>query len=244
MARSAPAPRRPASPVCEADPRSPAAEAYRTLRTNLLFSVLSTKGPRILLVSSAVPREGKTTTVANLGVVLAQTGLRVCLIDSDLRRPSLHAQFGLDNDTGLTTALLDKTPVAETARPTRVEKLDLVTSGPVAPNPAELLSSAPMLEFLDGAAAAYDVVVLDSAPVLAVSDASALAPRTHGVVLVVRVRSTPHPAVQRAIEQIESVGGHMAGVLLNAVDLRRDGYFYRYHTYASPYGMPAPGDPR
>jgi len=234
--------KRPSSLICETDPRSPAAEAYRTLRTNLQFSALSTKGPHVLLVASASPREGKTTTVGNLGVVLAQAGSRVCLIDSDLRRPSLHRLFGLGNAMGLTTALLHETPVAEAARPTRVENLTLVTSGPVPPNPAELLSSKAMQQFLEGAGAAYDVVILDSAPVLAVSDASALAPRSDGVVLVVRVRVTPHQAVQRAIEQLEGVGGKVAGILLNAVDLRRDGYYYRYYTYSSVYGTPEAGD--
>lgn len=228
--------------ICETDPRSPAAEAYRTLRTNLQFSALSTKGPHVLLVASASPREGKTTTVGNLGVVLAQAGSRVCLIDSDLRRPSLHRLFGLGNAMGLTTALLHEAPVAEAARPTRVEHLELVTSGPVPPNPAELLSSKAMQQFLEGAGAAYDVVILDSAPVLAVSDASALAPRSDGVVLVVRVRVTPHQAVQRAIEQLEGVGGKVAGILLNAVDLRRDGYYYRYYTYSTVYGTPEAGD--
>lgn len=229
--------------VCESDPRSPAAEAYRTLRTNLQFAALS-QGPQTLLITSASPGEGKTTTVGNLGVILAQAGQRVCVIDSDLRRPSLHRVFAVSNASGLTTALVSDRAVQEVAVPTRVAGLDLVPSGPVPPNPAEVLGSKQMKRFLEWAQAAYDVVLLDSPPVLAVSDASVLASEASGVVLVIRVRRTPQDAVRRAAEQIEAVRGKVVGVLLNAVDLKRDGYYYRYYTYSSVYGADGDGTRR
>lgn len=229
--------------ICETDPKSPAAENYRTLRTNLQFAALS-KGPQALLVTSASPGEGKTTTVGNLGVILAQAGQRVCLIDADLRRPGLHRLFGVSNATGLTTALVQEKALEEVAQPTRVAGLDLVTSGPVPPNPAELLASKQMQRFLELAAATHDVVILDSPPVLAVSDASVLASRVDGVVLVIRARATPQDAVRRAAAQIEGVQGKVLGVLLNAVDLKRDGYYYRYYTDSSVYGAEPPTKPR
>jgi capsular exopolysaccharide synthesis family protein len=220
--------------VTETDPRAPASEAYRTVRTNIHFASLD-QPYHILVVTSASAGEGKTTTTANFGVVVAQSGSRVCIIDSDLRRPALHRVFGLDNVRGLTTALLEDLPIKTLAQPTRIPNLSVLTSGPLPPNPAELVASKRMHDLLEAAATDFDLLLCDTPPVVAVSDAAALAAKSDGVVFVVRVGAVPYNVIQRAIGQIEAVKGRILGVLLNSVNLRRDGYYYDYYRYYHSY---------
>jgi len=221
--------------ITESDPKSPAAEAYRAIRTNIQFAGLDQRC-RSLVVTSATAGEGKTTSVGNFGVVAAQGGSRVCLVDSDLRRPTLHRLFGIDNTRGLTTALVEDLPFSEVARPTRIPNLWLLPSGPLPPNPAELVGSNRMRERLEEAAGgAYDMVVCDSPPVLAVSDGVALAAQCDGVILTVRVNTVSHDVIRRVVEQIEAVKGKILGVVLNSVDLTRDGYYYSYYRYYQSY---------
>jgi capsular exopolysaccharide synthesis family protein len=220
--------------ITEADPRSPASEAYRTLRTNIQFAGLDERC-RSIVITSATAGEGKTTSAANFGVVSAQAGSRVCLIDSDLRRPALHRVFGCENVRGLTTALVEGLPLAEVAQPTRIPNLWLLTSGPLPPNPAEMVASKRMRELLEGAAAVFDLVVCDSPPVIAVSDGVNLSAQCDGVIMTVRVGMVSHEVVRRAIEQIEAVKGRILGVLLNSVNLSRDGYYYPYYRYYQSY---------
>ena len=212
--------------ILETDPKSVAAEAYRNLRTNLQFSKLD-HGSRKLLITSATPGEGKTTTVANLGLAMAQAGERVCLIDSDLRQPSLHDLFGVSNGIGLTVALAEAKSVDQVVVPT-LPNLCLVPSGPLPPNPWELLGSNRMREFVETLAGQFDTLLFDSAPVLSVADTAALAALSDGVILVLKSGGAPRDLVRRAVEQIEAVKGKMIGVLLSQVDPRRDGYYYRY----------------
>ena len=227
--------------ITETEPKSPAAEAYRALRTNIQFAGLD-EPCRSIVVTSASAGEGKTTSVANFGVVAAQGGSRVCLVDSDLRRPALHRLFGMDNSRGLTTALVEGLPFAAVAQPTRIPGLALLPSGPLPPNPAELVGSNRMRERLDEAAgSAFDMVLCDSPPVIAVSDGIALAAQCDGVILTIRVGTVAHDVIRRAIEQIEAVKGKILGVVLNNVDLNRDGYYYSYYRYYQAYGA---GDPR
>jgi len=221
--------------ITEAQPKSPAAEAYRTLWTNIHFSGVD-KPCRTIVFTSAGPGEGKTTSVANFGVVAAEAGARVCLIDSDLRRPALHRVFGLPNERGLTTALLNNLPIAEVAQPTKTELLSVVTSGPLPPNPAELVGSRRMRDILDSAETAFDLVLCDSPPVVAVADGIALSAQCDGVVLVVRAGTIAHEVIRRAADHIESVKGRILGVILNSVDLRRDGYYHYYRHYGQYYG--------
>jgi protein-tyrosine kinase len=157
----------------------------------------------------------------------------VCLIDSDLRRPSLHRVFDLENDRGLTTALLEDLPFADVARTTRVANLSVLTSGPLPPNPAELVGSKRMRELVEGAASSFDVLLCDSPPVVAVSDPVALATQCDGVLFVVRVGKVPHDVIRRAAGQIEAVKGKILGVLLNYVKPGAHGY--RYHYYYESY---------
>ena len=186
-------------------------------------------------VTSASAGEGKTTTVANFGVVLAQAGGRVCLVDSDLRRPALHRLFELENTRGLSTALVEDLPFEGVAQPTRVPNLFVLTSGPLAPNPAELVGSNRMKSLLEGARSAFDLVVCDSPPVISVTDGVALAAQCDGVLLVVRSGRIANEVALRAAEQIEAVKGRILGVILNQVDFQRDGYYYPYYRYVRGY---------
>jgi protein-tyrosine kinase len=237
----------PASPsqalVAHLEPKSPAAEAYRTLRTSIQFAGLDHKC-RSIMVTSSSPGEGKSTTVANFGVVLAQTGSRVCLVDSDLRRPTLHRIFGLANNRGLTTALLDGLPLSQIAQPTNVPNLSVATSGPLPPNPAELVGSNRMREALEAATGEYDMTLLDSPPVVSVADAVALATFADGVVMVVQTGKVPNEVIRRATGQILAVKGRILGVVMNGVNLKRDGYYYDYYRYYNSYSSPGEGKKR
>ena len=226
--------RRPPVLITLTEPKSAASEAYRMLRTNIQFAGLDAPA-RTIVFTSAGPGEGKTTSVANFGVVAAEGGSRVCLIDSDLRRPALHRLFGLQNGRGLSTALLHSLPLAELAQPTATPSLSVLTSGPTPPNPAELVGSRRMRELFDSAASDFDLVLCDSPPVISVTDGIALAAQCDGVVMVIRVGAIPHEALRRATEQLEAVKGRILGVLLNSVDLRRDGYHYKYYRYYRSY---------
>jgi capsular exopolysaccharide synthesis family protein len=226
--------KRPPRLVTEHDPKSLASEAYRALRTNIQFAGLD-EPCRTIVVTSATAGEGKTTSAANFGVVAAQNGARVCLVDSDLRRPALHRLFELDNARGLTSALVEDLPLEKVALATRVANLWLVPSGPLPPNPSELVGSRRMRERLATAAEAYDLVICDSPPVIAVSDGLALAAQCDGVILTIRVGGVSQQALRRAVAQIEAVKGKILGVLLNGVDTRRDGYYHRYYHYSQAY---------
>jgi len=226
--------RRPPVLITQTEPKSAASEAYRMLRTNIQFAGLDAPA-RTIVFTSAGPGEGKTTSVANFGVVAAEGGSRVCLIDSDLRRPALHRLFGLQNGRGLSTALLHSLPLAELAQPTATPSLSVLTSGPTPPNPAELVGSRRMRELFESAASDFDLVLCDSPPVISVTDGIALAAQCDGVVLVIRAGGVAHEALRRATEQIEAVKSRILGVLLNSVDLRRDGHYYKYYRYYRYY---------
>ncbi len=220
--------------ITEVDPKSPAAEAYRSLRTNIQFAELD-RPCRSIVVTSAAPGEGKTTTAANFAVTAAQVGTSVCLIDADLRRPSVHRLFGLPNNEGLTTALVQGRPFAEIAQATRVPNLFVLPTGPLPANPAELVSSRRMRTFIESAADKFELIVLDTPPILAASDAVALAAQCDGVILVVRAGGAPHEAVRHAVEQIHGVKGRILGVLLNRLDVRKGGPYKDYYRYYRSY---------
>jgi protein-tyrosine kinase len=222
------------------EPKSAASEAFRTLRTNIQFAGLD-EPCRTIVVTSAGPEEGKTTSAANFGIVAAQAGSRVCVVDSDLRRPTLHRLFKLSNARGLTTALVEGLSFAEVAQPTEIPNLAILPSGPLPPNPAELVGSHRMRECLFAAKDSFDLVLCDSPPLMAVGDASALAAQCDGVIFVIRVGKTAHDVLRRVVDQIESVKGRILGVVLNRVDPRRDGYYYYYRAYQRYYGADESG---
>ena len=212
------------------DPLSATSEAYRVLRTNLHYANPNAPLRRILVTSTA-PTEGKSTTVSNLGVALAQTERSVLLVDADLRRPILHLIFNQRPSPGLTSYLAGEGSFQAAIVKTSVPNLSLVPSGRIPPNPAELLASRRMREFLDAAVEKYDVVLLDSPPILPVTDACALAAMMDGVVLVVGSGTTPEGAVRRAKEQVEAAHGKIVGVVVNRLETKSDGYsrYYRYY---------------
>jgi polysaccharide biosynthesis transport protein len=218
-------------------PRSPASESYRTLRTNIEFACVDTP-LRTLLVTSSIPQEGKTTTSGNLAVVFAQAGRRVLLVDCDLRKPSLHHLFNLPNQHGLTALFRDEaTTVKSVAQETEQEKLRVITSGPLPPNPAELLGSRRWHAILERLKAEADLVIIDSPPLQAVTDAALLATDVDGTVLVVYARHSRRGAVRQGREALARGGGKVLGVAMNRVKKREyDQYYYSYYGSDSDAG--------
>ena len=222
--------------ITHADPRSPVAEAYRSMRTNLAFA-RAQQSPQAIVVASPGPSDGKSTTVANLAITFAQQGQRTLLIDADLRRAVLDKAFSIPRSPGLTEVIIGEASLEDAVHETAVPNLSLVASGRFPPNPAELLGSVRMQEILHEAKAQFDVVLLDSPPLLAVTDAAVLATMVDGVVLVVRTERTKRDAVRRALGHIHSVRGRLLGAVLNDVDLRSGAYYGSYgHYYYSYYG--------
>jgi len=210
---------------------SPLAESYRAVRTAILLSRPHAGTNRVLLVTSAAAGEGKTTTAANLAAVIAGTGSRVLLIDADMRKPNLHRRFGLPNKKGLSSLLADLEDGAGPL-PSGIENLEVLPSGPLPPNPSELLDRNRLAPLLDRIGGAYDRIVIDSPPILLVSDASILSTLADTIVLVVRAGSTSTDTVRRGIKQLYRGEETGLGVVLNAVDLRRSGYYGPYGQYA------------
>jgi len=218
--------------IAASSPQSPFTEAYRTLRTNIQFSSLD-KPVEKLMITSASPAEGKSTTAANLAVVIAQGGKRTILVDTDLRRPVLHQIFGLPNAVGVTNALLlpegsDLTPFLQ---PTDVEGLWLLSSGPQPPNPSELLGSHRMGEMIQELRQYADVLVFDSPPTLAVTDAAVLARQMDGVLLVVESAKTREVAAKRAAQGLLKVNANVLGIAVNRISYRLAGSHYYYYDY-------------
>jgi succinoglycan biosynthesis transport protein ExoP len=215
--------------VAAIHPRSPISEAYRILRTNIQFSAVD-KPLGTLLVSSPNPIEGKSITLANLGVVMAQAGLSAILVDSDLRRPVLHKIFDLPNKEGLTTALLDgEFNLDGRLQTTQVENLKVLTSGPLPPNPSELLGSQKMKVLIESLKGKADVVLFDSPPTLVVTDAAVLAGQVDGVFLVADAGHTRREMAWRAKEDLLKVGANVLGAVLNKLSPRGAGYYYYYY---------------
>jgi capsular exopolysaccharide synthesis family protein len=226
-------------------PNSAVADAYRVLRTNLIFTSAETTG-RVLLVTSASPGEGKTTTVANLATALAQNGAKVLAVDADLRRPTLNHHFGLQKTPGLSDLIVGKSVASQAIQSTRVNGLQVLACGYQPPNPVELLGSPMMKQILDAIRAHYDWVLIDAPPLLAMADAAVLCSLVEGVVVVLAAEVATKPGVMRAIDQVLSVGGKVTGVVLNKVNLERNSYYYSQYYgeyYRSYYAEGASGRP-
>lgn len=217
------------------NPKSPAAECCRSLRTNLLF--MSPDLPlRTIVVTSPGPQEGKTTTAINLAVTFALAGNRVLLIDTDMRRPRLHRSFGISNKAGLSTAILGGASIREMAVKTEVENLDVVPCGPTPPNPAELIHTEKFARILRECADNYDRVILDSPPTSAVTDPVVLGTMADGVLLVVRANRTTRDAAGHARRQLATANARLIGVVINEVDFGDTGYGGYYSYYYRTYG--------
>lgn len=214
-------------------PRSPVSEAFRSLRTNLEYSSID-KPLRCILVTSAGESEGKTTVASNLAIVLAQSGKKVLLLDSDMRRPNVHAQFNIHNRVGLSDLVRGKLTLENVVRTLpEVNNLDIITSGGLPPNPAEMLGSERMRTILEELKTLYDIVVLDSPPML-VSDAQILSTRTDGVIYVIVPGLTHSVAAKRPLEELERINANLLGVVMNRIPRNRD-YYYGGYNYYSPY---------
>jgi capsular exopolysaccharide synthesis family protein len=211
------------------DARSPVAEAYRAFRTSLLLA--SASSPKVMVITSSFAREGKTTTSVNLATVLAQMGKPVLLIDADLRRPRLQKVFQGKLNLGLVNYLAANIPLEDIIQPTEVPNLSIVLSGPIPPNPSELLASDRMKHLIAEIRAKFAYVIFDSPPVLAVTDAVVLASKADGVVLTVHGGQTPRELVQRAAERLRQANIPVLGALLNNLDLHQYGYTYRKSYY-------------
>ena len=199
--------------------RSPISEAYRTLRTNLDFAGLD-RALKTLVITSAGVSEGKSTTLANLAIVSAQAGRRVILVDADLRRPTIHKVFGLANDTGLTTMMMDDAALASPPLvKTDVAGLSVLTSGPLPPNPAEVMGSRRMEEIIAALAERADQVLFDTPPVVAVTDAAVLATTVDGVVLVVSAGHTRRDHARTAVQRLQQINARLVGAVLTNVQV-------------------------
>ncbi len=222
-------------------PRSPTSEGYRTLRTNVSFSSVD-RPLRTLMITSSGPNEGKTTIASNLAVAIAQSGKHVILADADLRLPKTHTYFGLSNRRGLTTLFAESLKTLESViQETSVNNLSLVTTGGLPPNPSELLGSNRMQKILETMQENTDLVILDSPPLLAVTDAAVLAPSIDGVLIVVQPGMTHERALERVLTQLDQVNARVLGVVMNKVKMHGGHYGYDYYhkdnaKYQSYYG--------
>lgn len=211
----------------------PAMEAYRLLRTNLQFTMVD-KVLKLLVITSSSPREGKSLTAANLSIAIARAGKRVVLVDADMHRPTQHRLFGLINNMGLTTALLnEELPIEQLLQATTVPGLSVLATGPLPPNPAELLSSRRIQDILAKLKERADIVILDTPPVMAVSDAIILSSITDATLLVTRFGKTRRDWAKQALNALKQVNAHVAGIILNGTAVRKSNYYNNYGYYNS-----------
>ncbi|GAB3042043.1 CpsD/CapB family tyrosine-protein kinase [Virgibacillus ainsalahensis] len=215
--------------ITKLNPRSPISEQYRTVRTNLQFASVD-DDLQSMIVTSSGPGEGKSMTTANLAVVYAQQGKNVLLIDADMRKPTVHYTFRMDNLRGLSSILVGETTMAETAEASDIDNLDLISCGPIPPNPSELLASKKMEMLLKEAKMSYDLVIIDTPPVLAVTDAQVLANMVDGSLLVIRSKHTESEAAEKAKEALEPAKAKLLGAVLNDREKKASNYYYYYGT--------------
>ena len=212
--------------IVERKPKSIAAEAYRSLRTNIQYSSFDKKY-QTLVVTSANPNEGKSTVSGNLALVLAQGESKVLLVDCDMRRPSVHKKFRISNTYGISDLLVGNKKMESVAHKYN-DNLTIVPSGKIPPNPAEMLGSKAMTAFLEEMKKHFDYIVLDTPPLQAVADAQILSTKVDGSLIVVRAGVTKKDAVHNAVSIINKVNGNIIGTVLNAADNSKDKYYYYY----------------
>ena len=215
--------------ITNLNPKSPISEQYRTIRTNIQFSSVDEELRSILFTSSG-PGEGKSMTTANIAVTYAQQGKSVLLVDADLRKPTVHYTFRLDNLKGLSNVLVGDVLLEEAIHTTSIDHLDVISSGPIPPNPSELLGSRKMRAILERAKQQYDLVIFDTPPVLAVTDAQIMADFVDGAMLVVRSKVTELDAATRAVEALKPAKARLLGTVLNDREKKGSNYYYYYGT--------------
>jgi len=218
--------------IVQADPHSPRAEAFRTLRTNLQF-VDAASHPRSMVFTSSVPDEGKTTTTANLAITMAAGGARICVVEGDLRRPRLLDYMGMDGSLGLTNVLIGQAELVDVLQQFAESSVYVLGAGSVPPNPSELLGSAAMVETLRELESRFDVVIIDTPPLLPVTDAAVLSTIVGGTVVVVGAGRVDRDHLARSLQSLDTVNGHLLGLVLNMIPTKSaDGYYYYRQGYA------------
>ncbi|MDU5109598.1 MAG: CpsD/CapB family tyrosine-protein kinase [Clostridium sp.] len=212
--------------IVEKEPKSMVAESYRTLRTNIQYSSFD-KEYRVIVVTSAEPEEGKSTTSGNLALCMAQGDKKIMLIDCDLRKPSLHKKFKISNLLGLSDVMIGKADLASVTH--RYNKnLFLLTSGKIPPNPSEMLSSKAMSYLLESLKETFDYIILDTPPLKVVTDSQILSTKADGTILVVRAERTKKESVKNAVDLLKKVNANIIGMVLNGIDVSRSEYYYDY----------------
>lgn len=212
--------------IVEKEPKSIAAESYRTLRTNLQYSSFDEEY-KVIVVTSSEPGEGKSTTAGNLALSISQGDKKVVLIDCDLRKPSLHKKFGLSNTVGLSDVIVGKESVSVVGH-RYSSNLTVLTSGKIPPNPAEMLGSKSMKALIEALKKVFDYVILDTPPVQAVADAQILSTRADGTLIVVRAEKTKKDSVLNTVNLLKKVNANIIGTILNGVDTKKNDYYYYY----------------
>lgn len=211
------------------NPASPISEQYRTIRTNIQFATAGNQKIKVLVVTSPGPSEGKSTSAVNLAAVFAQSGQRVLLVDADMRKATVHKTFGLANASGLSTVLSTAATGENVIQRTTVPNLFVLTSGPKPPNPSELLGSPRMLQVIEELKNAYDLVIFDMPPVVAVTDAQIMASKADGTILVLRENVGRKDEALKAKELLQMVHANILGVIYNGARTDKDqGYYYYY----------------
>lgn len=221
--------------IAKSNPKSPAAEAYRTIRTNLNF-ISPDKPLKSLIITSSAAAEGKSLTLVNLAVSMAQNGKKVVIIDADLRKPMQHKFFEMTNFSGLSGILTGEISLEEGMRETGVENIKIISTGIVPPNPAELLASNKMEELVDQVEENADYVLLDTPPVIAVTDATILSNIVDGVLMVVASHQTEEQILSKARETLQKAHANIVGVVLNKYPAHNDSNYYQYYYYYGQKG--------
>lgn len=215
--------------ITHQNPKSPISEAYRTLRTNIQFSSIDEE-LRVIMVTSAGPGEGKSTTLTNLAVAYAQAEKKVLLIDADLRKPTMHHTLRISNRWGLTNLLTNQLSIHEVLQETFIPNLTVISSGPIPPNPSEILASKKMVNLLDELKEQFDIILIDAPPAIAVTDSQIIATRVDGVILVVDSDKVKRDVALKAKQNLDNVRARILGVVLNNVDRKnKDAYYYYYY---------------
>lgn len=214
--------------ITEINPKSNVSEAYRTLRTNIQFSVVD-EAMSVLMITSAGPQEGKSTTVANLAVTYAQAEHKVLIIDCDLRLPSMHYTFRRSNIHGLSNLLSNQIELQDIIQQTHIPNLHLITSGPIPPNPSEMLGSKRMTEILEQLKQQYDIILIDTPPALAVTDAQILATKSDGVIIVIDAGKVKRDIALKVKNNLERVQARIIGTVLNNAKIDQESSYYYYY---------------
>lgn len=210
------------------NPKSVVSEQFKTIRTNINFS-MPDSDLKTLLVTSSTPGEGKSTNSSNVAIVFAQSGKKVCLIDSDMRKPTAHHTFGVKNSIGLSNILTRQNTFEEALRETEQEGLSIITSGPIPPNPAELIASKTMDQLKEALLEKFDLIIFDAPPVLSVTDAQLLSNKCDGTILVVNTGATEKENVLKAKDALVASQANILGVIMNNFTLEKDHYYYQYY---------------